>query len=800
MPTYTEEASNDTVHSNGLSIRASSCLVPDQNNITYDVDLQSAGVEDLSKHQNIAVDSLQYLNTSPSNSFQNSQHSVRLDRSKIIKVSPQSELHSSKSLNDENLESSYPNHKSSNCNGSFQSCQHFGSLERPEIITIDDSQSGLNNSKPVNNENSYPNHKSPERNDSFQNNTVPTSMSQYNISGNLKGKFSIDDKLKCMNNELFNVSQNFVGLEQSEVASVDVSQPDLNNSKPLTNEKSHNIVNVNRMPLEHNDQGNSNPETISDDPESVRSIESKDCDKSKFLGCGDVLVESSLLESVENSKSDLVHFGDLRSENNDDSKSVERTSIPNSTNNRPPSNGIEEENWNELKQLYKLKRLSVQLNRLPSVICRSHYSSENDKADRVSNNSKKLSVVLSKLPHFVRSYATYKIYAQSRERKSALQRKKELESVDKNIPDQGSNLLSVSLENNNSATGNHINNHNVSTSVDVKAVSKKSNFLLQACCSTRPTELANKLHITDVHIMENAATVENNFVPRNHLNQQSLENPVLSFSSHIKKEVDICNQQFVEQTRTPTNPIASTATDMETSCINSDFQSLSSGSGAPTELTTLNSLQVSVPSTSNSNELNSLPVFVPSTSNTNKLNSCPQQSATLTENSYCCDNLYTFELLNREQVPMFAADSPSPSSNASSLEIGEELHQVNDESGCNLSGPHLPSANDGFYFISNYQNKVYTDCDDKSLEDMVAFSLWKTEYQLKYLRSRIKYINETLANVVENRRNMKFLKLRIPLNRLPDSIYEKHVKKKPIMLSSILPTVTKVCSLSENGL
>ncbi|CAL1299062.1 unnamed protein product [Larinioides sclopetarius] len=787
MTTYSEKASNDTACSNRLSVPTNFVLVPDKNNITYDIYLQSSGAEDLRKHQDVAVKDLQYPNISHSVSFQSSQY---LNRSAQMNIdNSHSELHSSKSPINENFKSFYPNHESSEVNDSFQ-------------------------------------------------NIVSTNLSQWDCSGNLKGKISVDNKLKCTSNDSLNISQHLVGLEHSKLANVCILQPDINNPKPLTNEKSKNVVSL-------------------------------------------------------NSKTD-----------------------------NKPSSGIEDENWKRFQKLYNLKKFSIHLDRLPSAVCQSLYSSKNERVDQVLNNSKKLSVVLTKLPHYVCSYATYKIYEQSGEQKSALHKKRKLESVDENIPAQDKDLLCVSLENSNSITNSHITRHNASTSINAKIVGKKSNFPLQATCSTVPMELTNESHSTDVHIVEN---------------------PGLSFSSHCKKESSICNQA-VEQTGTPTDniasrlpdPIASSSADMQTSSINGNFQTLSSNGVTPTELiklvTTdlnnmknggtkennfvppdhlnhqplqtsvtpteliellvtdlnnmknriteennfvpldhlnqqplqtsvvvsnayakqnfdtcnpkltnqidipvsmcgvnhgnpssnisqlhvpstpdsyglscchssapstsnskeLNSSFVSMPSTFNSNDLNSLSLFVPSTSSANKLNSCPQPSGALAENILCCDDLNTFEFRNREQVPAIGVHSLS--SDSSSLENLEALHQVIDESECDLSGH---SVVDEFYSMSDYQNKLYSDCYEKSLEEINVFSLCKTEYQLKYLRNRIKYINETLAKVVQNMHSLTFLKPQILLNRLPDSIYEKHLKKKPIMLSSMLPTITEVHSLSN---
>ncbi|XP_055943551.1 protein PF3D7_1417600-like [Argiope bruennichi] len=776
---------NEAVCSNNSPIHGNFSMISDQNKVIDDIYLQSISAIESRKQQDVSLNSLQCVNISASDGFQNNQHSVNLET--------------------------------------------LGSL------SIGDSQPELNNSELLNNENlkssSYSNNNAPKYHDNFQNSTKPVSISLCNRSDNLNYNISVDEK--CMNNDLFDVDQNY---KCSKVANIDGFPADLNNLKPLANENTQNTIYPNLMPPEHKVGGNINSETNSGCQKSVRSPGSKDYDRAELFDYEDVLIENPLLKD---SKADPIHFNCLRSENNDSTKSVERgsVSIPDSTNNNSKS-GTE----------------------------KNHCSTKNEKANQVLNNSKKLLVGLTKLPHYVRSYRTYKIYERSQKRKLALQKKKKLKSANKIISNLGNGLLSAPLENDSLAIGNCINVHNASTLIDTETVGKESNFQLQSSCGASPTELISISHPTNLHTMENSETIENDFVSLDYLNQQPLKTPV--FNSHVKEEFNICNQKFVEQAKTP---IVSTSVGAETSYINNGSQLLPSYICPPdvankysTDLHTVeygsvvgnyaslhrlnyqsvvtpvslpkscvkqqldfynqqsteeiespvimcdnnesyrilvsDSNQTYAQSTPNSNELNSCQLSVPLT-NTSELNSCHQQVASLTENSKSCDNLFESELLDIEQVPVLITDSSSSTNNTSCLEMLHMSYQVNNKSRCNLVSPHLPSTSDSFYLMSNYQNNFDAECYQKSLENMDAFCLWKTEYQLKYLKDRIKHINETLVEV-ESRQNVKFLEPRILLYKLPDSVYEKYLKKKPIMLTNILPIITDVHSLSseKNGL
>ncbi|KAF8778945.1 hypothetical protein HNY73_015619 [Argiope bruennichi] len=776
---------NEAVCSNNSPIHGNFSMISDQNKVIDDIYLQSISTIESRKQQDVSLNSLQCVNISASDGFQNNQHSVNLET--------------------------------------------LGSL------SIGDSQPELNNSELLNNENlkssSYSNNNAPKYHDNFQNSTKPVSISLCNRSDNLNYNISVDEK--CMNNDLFDVDQNY---KCSKVANIDGFPADLNNLKPLANENTQNTIYPNLMPPEHKVGGNINSETNSGCQKSVRSPGSKDYDRAELFDYEDVLIENPLLKD---SKADPIHFNCLRSENNDSTKSVERgsVSIPDSTNNNSKS-GTE----------------------------KNHCSTKNEKANQVLNNSKKLLVGLTKLPHYVRSYRTYKIYERSQKRKLALQKKKKLKSANKIISNLGNGLLSAPLENDSLAIGNCINVHNASTLIDTETVGKESNFQLQSSCGASPTELISISHPTNLHTMENSETIENDFVSLDYLNQQPLKTPV--FNSHVKEEFNICNQKFVEQAKTP---IVSTSVGAETSYINNGSQLLPSYICPPdvankysTDLHTVeygsvvgnyaslhrlnyqsvvtpvslpkscvkqqldfynqqsteeiespvimcdnnesyrilvsDSNQTYAQSTPNSNELNSCQLSVPLT-NTSELNSCHQQVASLTENSKSCDNLFESELLDIEQVPVLITDSSSSTNNTSCLEMLHMSYQVNNKSRCNLVSPHLPSTSDSFYLMSNYQNNFDAECYQKSLENMDAFCLWKTEYQLKYLKDRIKHINETLVKV-ESRQNVKFLEPRILLYKLPDSVYEKYLKKKPIMLTNILPIITDVHSLSseKNGL
>ncbi|GFS50128.1 hypothetical protein TNIN_247811 [Trichonephila inaurata madagascariensis] len=89
-----------------------------------------------------------------------------------------------------------------------------------------------------------------------------------------------------------------------------------------------------------------------------------------------------------------------------------------------------EENWEKLKNVYNLKKCSVDLhNLLPSQIYNASTSSLKN-AFKSENEIKDLSVILFRLPNYVQDYQSYKIYCQSQVHNTVMRKKQKKKSKD----------------------------------------------------------------------------------------------------------------------------------------------------------------------------------------------------------------------------------------------------------------------------------------------------------------------------------------------------------------------------------